>query len=59
MCTVTLLTNATITPLLSQGEAQKNLDIVANRIMVAQLCSPGGISCVASEEEEFPQMSSG
>ncbi|KAG5187646.1 fructose-1,6-bisphosphatase class 1/Sedoheputulose-1,7-bisphosphatase [Tribonema minus] len=41
-----------------QGEAQKKLDVVSNRIMVAQLCSPGGLSCVASEEEEYPQMCS-
>jgi hypothetical protein len=26
-----------------QGEAQKKLDVVSNRIMVAQLCSPGGM----------------
>lgn len=41
-----------------QGEAQKKLDVVSNRIMVAQLCSPKGMSCVASEEEDFPRICS-
>ncbi|CAM9380670.1 unnamed protein product [Chrysoparadoxa australica] len=39
-----------------QGEAQKMLDIVSNRVMTQALCSPGGMSCVASEEDEYPQM---
>lgn len=39
-----------------QGEAQKKLDVISNRIMVSILCSPGCLSCVASEEEEYPQM---
>lgn len=39
-----------------QGEDQKKLDVVTNRILKATLCAGGGVSCVASEEEEVPQL---
>jgi fructose-1,6-bisphosphatase I len=35
-----------------QGEDQKKLDIVANRIMKTKLCCSGKVSIIASEEDE-------
>lgn len=37
-----------------QGEDQKKLDVIANRIMKQSLCCSGKISMVASEEEDQP-----
>lgn len=37
-----------------QGEDQKRLDVIANRIMKQALCCTGQISIVASEEEDKP-----
>jgi len=37
-----------------QGEDQKKLDVIANRIMKNALCCSGKISIVASEEDERP-----
>jgi len=37
-----------------QGEDQKKLDVIANRIMKTALCCSGKISIVASEEEDEP-----
>jgi fructose-1,6-bisphosphatase I len=37
-----------------QGEDQKTLDIIANRIMKTSLCCSGKVSIVASEEEDQP-----
>lgn len=41
-----------------QGEDVKKLDVVTNRILKAALCASGGVSCVASEEEDVPQLCS-
>ena len=37
-----------------QGEDQKKLDVIANRIMKQALCCSGKVSVVASEEEDEP-----
>ena len=37
-----------------QGEEQKKLDVIANRIMKTALCCTGKVSMVASEEEDEP-----
>jgi len=37
-----------------QGENQKKLDVVANRIMKNSLCCSGKINAIASEEEDEP-----
>lgn len=37
-----------------QGEDQKKLDVIANRIMKTSLCCSGKVSIVASEEDEDP-----
>ena len=37
-----------------QGEDQKKLDVIANRIMKTSLCCSGKVSIVASEEDEEP-----
>jgi len=37
-----------------QGEDQKKLDVIANRIMKQALCCSGKVSIVASEEEDEP-----
>jgi fructose-1,6-bisphosphatase I len=37
-----------------QGEAQRSLDVVANRIMRNALCSSGNVAAFLSEEEELP-----
>lgn len=37
-----------------QGETQKKLDVVANRILKIALCCSGEVSVVASEEEDIP-----
>lgn len=37
-----------------QGEDQKRLDVIANRIMKQALCCTGQVSIVASEEEDEP-----
>ena len=37
-----------------QGEDQKKLDVIANRIMKQALCCTGKVSIVASEEEDEP-----
>jgi fructose-1,6-bisphosphatase I len=37
-----------------QGEDQKKLDVIANRIMKTSLCCSGKVSIVASEEEDEP-----
>jgi fructose-1,6-bisphosphatase I len=37
-----------------QGEAQKVMDVLANRILIASMCTPGKMDYVASEEEEEP-----
>ncbi|CBN75354.1 fructose 1,6-bisphosphatase [Ectocarpus siliculosus] len=39
-----------------QGEVQKELDVLSNSIFLTGFCQPGGMSCVASEEEETPRM---
>lgn len=41
-----------------QGEVQKELDVLSNRIFLTGLCQPHDMSCVASEEEEYPRMCS-
>jgi len=41
-----------------QGEDQKKLDVIANRIMKQALCCSGKVSIVASEEEDEPCMCS-
>ena len=37
-----------------QGEEQKRLDVISNRIMKQSLCCTGKVSIVASEEEDEP-----
>lgn len=37
-----------------QGESQKKLDVVANRILKTSLCCTGKVDMVASEEEDAP-----
>jgi len=37
-----------------QGESQKKLDVVANRIMKISMCCSGKINAIASEEEDHP-----
>eukprot|EP01039_Chlorochromonas_danica_P004312 gene4312-4733_t len=37
-----------------QGENQKKLDVIANRIMKIALCCSGKVDVVASEEEDIP-----
>ena len=37
-----------------QGETQKKLDVIANRILKTALCCTGEVSVIASEEEEVP-----
>lgn len=37
-----------------QGEDQKKLDVIANRIMKSKLCCSGKVSIVASEEDDKP-----
>lgn len=37
-----------------QGEDQKKLDVISNRIMKTSLCCSGKVSMVASEEDEEP-----
>eukprot|EP01038_Epipyxis_sp_PR26KG_P006882 gene6882-9428_t len=37
-----------------QGEDQKKLDVIANRIMKNALCSTGKVSIIASEEDDKP-----
>jgi fructose-1,6-bisphosphatase I len=37
-----------------QGEDQKKLDVIANRIMKTSLCCSGSLKVVASEEEDEP-----
>mmetsp|Transcript_3911 Transcript_3911/g.15143 ORF Transcript_3911/g.15143 Transcript_3911/m.15143 type:complete len:409 (-) Transcript_3911:48-1274(-) len=39
-----------------QGEDQKKLDVVTNRILKATICAGGSVACVASEEEDVPQL---
>ena len=41
-----------------QGEDQKKLDVVANRIMKVALCCTGKISMIASEEDDEPSLCS-
>lgn len=41
-----------------QGEVQKELDVLSNSIFLTGLCQPHGMSCVASEEEEYPRICS-
>ncbi|CAM9836416.1 unnamed protein product, partial [Discosporangium mesarthrocarpum] len=38
-----------------QGEVQKELDVVSNKIFLSGLCSPEVMACVASEEESYPR----
>jgi fructose-1,6-bisphosphatase I len=37
-----------------QGEDQRKLDVIANRVLKTALCCSGKISVVASEEEDLP-----
>jgi fructose-1,6-bisphosphatase I len=46
-------TNSTVSVNI-QGEDQKKLDIIANRVMKISLCCSGKISIVASEEDDLP-----
>ena len=41
-----------------QGEDQKKLDVISNRIMKQTLCCSGKVSMVASEEEDEPTLCS-
>ena len=41
-----------------QGEDQKKLDVVANRIMKIALCCTGKVSMIASEEDDEPSLCS-